>query len=68
MPDAEMVMVGGPAGADVLTGGGVGAVGAGAVAPPPQAAVSISVAIAKVIRGTASTFDAGGAAGLEGLS
>jgi hypothetical protein len=68
MPDAEMVMVGWPVGAGVLTGAGVGVVGAAPGPPPEQAVDSVSVEIAKVFRSTASTFDAGGAAGLEGLS
>jgi hypothetical protein len=69
MPVAEIVMVGVPAGgvgdgAGVLTGGGVGAVGAADDPPPEQAVESTNAASKKVIRSTASPMP-GAQAGLE---
>ena len=74
MPAAVIVTVGGPPArrrrGDGVVTGGVGAVGVdGDVAvPPEQAAAMVSEARRIVKRSTASTFDAGGAAGIDAVN
>jgi hypothetical protein len=67
MPDALIVMIGGPAGAVGVVGedvtGGVGAVGVDAVVPPEQATVNKTVR-SKTMRSTVC-LQTGGATGIS---